>query len=80
MAARGDAEVVVRDARGRLLPSQVLPREVAERNGRGEPRNHLFPNEVYKKVLFSQAARPARSPRSRSGRPPKAYGAMLRPT
>lgn len=48
----GDNPCCVCGRDGKPLPTQVLDREEAEVNGRGEVRNSLFPDPIYRKVLF----------------------------
>lgn len=49
----GDEPVRIVDRAGNPLPTQVLPRERVETNGRGQPRNGVEPGPIYRKVLFS---------------------------
>lgn len=44
--------LVIVDEEGHVLPTQFLPPEPAERNGRGELRNNTWPVPVFEKVLF----------------------------
>lgn len=48
----GDHPCCICDREGTHYPTQVLDREDAERNGKGEVRNSLFPDPIYRKVLF----------------------------
>ena len=48
----GDNNVKMIDSDGNYLPTQILPREKPEVNGKGELRNWYFPHQSYRKVLF----------------------------
>lgn len=50
----GETPVRIIDKDGNELPTQVLPREQPELNGKGQPRNDLFPDPIYRKVLFTK--------------------------
>lgn len=47
-----DSPVCIRNEKYESLPTQILPRKQAERNGKGLPRNDLFPFPAFRKVLF----------------------------
>ena len=48
----GDCRVSVQTEGGASLPCQILERESAEINSIGVPRNELFPDNIYRKILF----------------------------
>lgn len=48
----GEAQVCISDEKGNLYPTQILPRETVEMNGLNQPRNSMFPDAIYRKVLF----------------------------
>jgi mannosylglycerate hydrolase len=47
-----DIPAVVRTPDGKVLPTQILPREKIYLNGIGKPRNDYFPAAVYRKIIF----------------------------
>ena len=48
----GEKTPVIRGRDGQILPVQTPPRPTPENNGIGLPRNGLFPDAVYRNVLF----------------------------
>ena len=50
--AVGDQPVRMETRDGRVLPTQILPRERIAQNGLDLPRNDAFPAPVYRKILF----------------------------
>ncbi len=60
LALDGD-EYVMKNAEGEELPTQVLPREVIEKNGVGLDRNDPFPHPLFRKVLYLDSFRNAGS-------------------
>jgi mannosylglycerate hydrolase len=48
----GEIKAAVKTQDGRVLPTQILPREKVLANGIGKARNDYFPAAVYRKVLF----------------------------
>ena len=53
----GDSNVKMIDSEGNYLPTQIVPREKPEVNGKGELRNWYFPHQAYRKVLFMANAK-----------------------
>ncbi|MFI3175972.1 MAG: glycoside hydrolase family 38 C-terminal domain-containing protein [Eubacteriales bacterium] len=47
-----DKQIVMQAKDGTILPTQVMDREVIEKNGIGKARNDWFPAQVYRKVSF----------------------------
>ena len=48
----GDSQVCICDSEGKAFLTQVMEREKVEVNGLGKPRNSLFPDPIYRKVVF----------------------------